>query len=100
MNARAPIDSRMSARRRYLHVTALVLVFGLLAACKTSDDAVAAAAELTKTSQKLSAYYSGLDDQVQQSITLNKIQVSVMDMHAEPAAQSALETKRVALENA
>jgi hypothetical protein len=87
----------MSARSRYLRVTALVLVFGLLAACKTSDDAVAAAAQLTKTSQQLSAYYSGLDDQVQQSIRLNQIQESVMELPAKPGAQAALETTRVEL---
>lgn len=97
MNARAPIDSRMPARGRHIRVAALVLIFGLLAACKTSDDATAAAAQLTKTSQALSAYYSGLTDQVQQSIALNQLQESVMELPAKPEAQAALETTRVEL---
>lgn len=84
--------------RKSLRVTTLFLVLGLLTACKTSDDATRAANQLTSVSQQLSAYYTGLSTQTQDSITLIQIQETVMELPPSPAAKTALDTTRVELD--
>ena len=73
-----PIASRIHRRLRYGRTAALLLLFATLSACKTSTEGLAAANQLTRTSQQLSAYYSDLISQVQDTITLKQIQAEVM----------------------
>lgn len=72
------MGSRVHRRWRYGRVAALLLLFATLSACKNSTEGIAAANQLTRTSQQLSAYYADLISQVQDTITLKQIQAEVM----------------------
>src|SRR3974390_529079 len=73
-----PIGSRVHRRLLYGRPAALLLLFATLSACKPPTEGIAAANQLTRTSQQLSAYYADLMSQVQDTITLKQIQAEVM----------------------
>lgn len=94
-------------RTSRLPIAALLVVFSLLTACKTSQEAVNAATQLTNTSQQLAAYYTDLSNQVADTITLNEMYSQLMFQTAMDASvRSELETtqkelaKRVAMAQA
>lgn len=94
-------------RASRLPIAALLVVFSLLTACKTSQEAVNAATQLTNTSQQLAAYYTDLSNQVGDTITLNEMYSQLMFQSAMDASvRSELETtqkelaKRVAMAQA
>lgn len=58
---------------RHLRIVALLLAFGLLTACKTSQEAINAATQLSTVSQQLTAYYTDLSNQVADTITLQEM---------------------------
>jgi hypothetical protein len=85
-------------------LAAFLLAFGLLTACKTSQEATNAATQLTSTSQQLSAYYTDLSNQVADTITLNEMHSQLMFQTAmDSSVRAELDTtqkelaKRVAL---
>ncbi|HVO78425.1 MAG TPA: hypothetical protein VMT39_00260 [Candidatus Bathyarchaeia archaeon] len=78
MRTSGPITSRVYRRQPYGRVFAALLLFVTFPACKTSTEGVAAATQLTRTSQQLSAYYGDLSSQVQDTVALKQIQADVM----------------------
>jgi hypothetical protein len=97
MKATTPLARALPRRRTAIRIVSLLLLFGLLTACKTSQEALSAANQLTNVSQKLSAYYTDLSKQTEDSISLNQIQEAVMELPAAPQAQAELETTRLEL---
>jgi len=100
---RAPLLAR-SLSAKHVRVAVFLLVFGLLTACKTSQEATNAATQLTNTSQQLSAYYTDLSNQVADTITLNEMHSQLMFQTAmDSSVRTELDTtqkelaKRVAL---
>ena len=86
-----PSPSRVSRRVRtrvlgtnpglgHLHRSTLLLLllFSLLTACKTSQEAANAASQLTNISQQLTAYYTDLSSQVTDTITLDEMHSQLM----------------------
>jgi hypothetical protein len=92
MRARAFIQPISAYRTRRLSTAALLVLFALFTACKTSPEAVSAANQLTAVSQQLTAYYTDLEQQVTDTITLNLIQAEVMpDQAVDPKQQSDIQ---------
>lgn len=56
----------------------LLLCFELMNACKTPDDATAAASQMATTSQDLVAYYSALTQVMDNTIKLNQLQSALL----------------------
>ena len=52
----------------------LLICFGLMSACKTSEDATATASQMATTSQDLVAYYSALTNVMDNTIKLEQLQ--------------------------
>ena len=78
MTNRALISTRAMCRPRNARMALLMLVIGLLTACKTSQDAVNAATQLTNASQELTAYYADLSKQEADYTTLNEMYSELM----------------------
>ena len=78
MTNRALLSTRVMRRPRNARLALLLLVFGLLTACKTSQDAVNAATQLSNASQQLTAYYTDLSKQVADYTTLNEMHSELM----------------------
>jgi hypothetical protein len=97
MKAIGTFTHALQRRRTSIRIASLLLLFGLLTACKTSQEALSAANQLANVSQKLSAYYTDLSKQTEDSISLNQIQEAVMELPAAPRAQAELETTRLEL---
>jgi hypothetical protein len=97
MTALDPSPGAVQRRCTAIRIASVLLLFGLLTACETSQEALSAANQLTNVSQKLSAYYTDLAKQTGDSVSLNQIQEAVMDLPAAPQAQAELETTRVEL---
>ena len=56
----------------------LFLCFGLMSACKTSDDATAAASQMATTAQDLASYYSALATVMDNTIKLEELQSALL----------------------
>ncbi len=85
MIPRPLISTRDMCRTRNVRVALLLLVFGLLTACKTSQEAASAANQLTNTTLQLTAYYTDLSNQVADFTTLS-------EMHSELMFQQPLDS--------
>jgi hypothetical protein len=73
-----PIAGRGALSARHFRIVILLLLFGVLTACKTSQEAANAAIGLTKTSQQLTDYYTDLSNQVADTITLQDMYAELM----------------------
>lgn len=67
---------RLSAKTRT--GLSLFLCLGLMSACKTSEDATAAASQMATTSQDLVAYYSALTQVMDNTVKLEQLQSSIL----------------------
>ena len=65
---------------RILLLSFVVLFSSLVVSCKTSDDALAAAKQMTATSKDLGDYYGALSKVVDDSIKLNEIQAALLSV--------------------
>jgi len=88
------IDGGNASRIRCLRTIVLVLAFGMLAACKTSPDAINAANQLTSVAQQLSAYYGDLEQQVTDTVSLNEIQAGLLGVTFDDSDHAQLDTTR------
>jgi len=94
MRAQAPNATSFANRRRYFRTAVLLLAVGALTACKTSQDAVNAANQLTNASQQLNAYYSDLVQQVNDTVSLNEMQSQMLGIPFEQIDRDQLDTTR------
>ena len=78
MTLKGPIEGRGASAVKHFRFAALLLVLGLLTACKTSQEAANAAAQLTNVSQQLTSYYTDLSNQVAETITLQEMHSQLM----------------------
>ncbi len=78
MTSRASISTRAVRHQRNARIGLLLLLFGLLTACKTSQEAVNAASQLAGSSQQLTAYYADLSNQVADYTTLSEMHSELM----------------------
>ena len=72
------ISTRAICHPRNARMALLLLIFGLLTACKTSQEAANAATQLTNASQQLTAYYADLSKQAADYTTLNEMYSELM----------------------
>ena len=77
-------------RRRRMRATLALAPLLILSACKTSDDAKAAATQMTATAQALQSYYAALHLQVVQTDQLNQLQDVVLGAQTYDAQTKAL----------
>ena len=94
MRAQAPNATSFANRRRYLCTAVLLLAVGALTACKTSQDAINAANQLTNASQQLNAYYADLVQQVNDTVSLNEMQSQMLGIPFEQIDRDQLDTTR------
>ena len=94
MRAQAPNATSFASRRRYLCTAVLLLAVGALTACKTSQDAINAANQLTNASQQLNAYYADLVQQVNDTVSLNEMQSQMLGIPFEQIDRDQLDTTR------
>ena len=94
MRAKGPIDGGVASRKRYLRLAALLLLFATLTACKTSQDAIHAANQLTNVSQQLNTYYADLVQQVNDTVSLNEMQSQMLGVPFDQIDRDQLDTTR------
>ena len=106
MTHSGPMKHRGAPCARHLRIVALLLAFGLLTACKTSQEAINAATQLSTVSQQLTAYYTDLSNQVADTITLQEMYAEQNSRAMNEDLKTSLNTtqeelaKRVALAQA
>jgi hypothetical protein len=74
-------------------MTAIVM----MPACKTSPEAANAAVQLTHVSQQLSDYYTGLYNQIDDTVALNEIQAEMLDLPFDNPDRTLLNDTKVEL---
>ncbi len=79
---------------RYVRVVATVLLFATLTACKSSQDAVIAANQLSTVSQQLTAYYADLQQQMSDTVGLSQLQSDLLGVPFEDTDRAQLDTTR------
>ncbi len=94
MRNRASIGVSFAIRSRYFRAAVLLLLFGVLTACKTSQEAINAANQLTSASQQLDAYYIDLEQQINDTVSLNEIQSQMLGVPFEQVDRDQLDTTR------
>jgi hypothetical protein len=67
------------------------LLFSCLFACKVSDDAIAAAQQMTTTAADLSAYYTSLTESLSNTIALNELDASFSKVPFEDHSRQLIE---------
>jgi hypothetical protein len=75
------------------------LSFCSLSACKVSDDAIAAASQMTSTASTLNDFYSTLEDSVTDTITLYELDAVLSGIPFGDSDRKLVETTRDELEN-
>jgi cell fate (sporulation/competence/biofilm development) regulator YmcA (YheA/YmcA/DUF963 family) len=87
-------------RRRSAHSVAAFLFLACFfsSACKTSDDAAAAATQLTATAQSLTNYYSALDTILANTDQLNSVQVVLYGIPYDDAAKAQIADARTEIQ--
>jgi hypothetical protein len=75
------------------------LLFCSLSACKVSDDAIAAASQMTSTASTLNDFYSTLEDSVTDTITLYELDAVLSGIPFGDSDRKLVETTRDELEN-
>lgn len=94
IRVRAPFDGGTASRRLLLRTAALLLAFTALTACKTSQDAVNAANQLTTVSGQLATYYTDLQQQVTDTVSLNQMQAQMLGLVFDQSDLDRLNTTR------
>jgi hypothetical protein len=94
MRTLASHNNRVFLRGRYLRVAAAVVLFATLTACKTSQDAVIAANQLSTASQQLTAYYADLQQQMSDTVALSQLQSDLLGVPFEDTDRAQLDTTR------
>jgi len=90
---------RIALRRRSAHAAAfLFLACFFSSGCKTSDDAAAAATQLTATAQSLTNYYSALDTILASTDQLNSVQVVLYNIPYDDAAKAQIADARTEIQ--
>lgn len=80
--------------RQFLYSVGMLLLFSCLFACKTQDDAVAAAQQMTATSAALSAYYGAIADSLTDTISLNELNFTLFEVPFGDADRKPIEETR------
>ena len=88
------LANRVLRSRRYFRGVAMLLLLASLTACKTSQDAIAAANQLTLVSQHLAAYYADLDQQMRDTVSLNQMQSDLLGVPFDETDLAKLATTR------
>ena len=92
--ARALLDGGAASRRLVLRTAVVLLAFAALTACKTSQDAINAANQLTTVSGQLAAYYADLQQQVTDTVSLNQMQAQMLGLVFDQSDLDRLNTTR------
>lgn len=77
--------------RRWWRGPSLLLVLLCLTACKTSEDAVAAAQQMAATSATLSHFYDALSGTLRETVALNELNASLLQVSFDDAARKQIE---------
>jgi hypothetical protein len=80
--------------RPFLYSAGMLLLFSCLFACKVSDDAVAAARQMTATSAGLSAYYGAMAESLTDTISLNELNFTLFGVPFDAADRKQIEEAR------
>lgn len=91
---RALFDGGTASRRRVLRTATVLLLFSALTACKTSQDAVNAANQLNTVSGQLAAYYTDLQQQITDTVSLNQMQAQMLGLVFDQSDLDRLNTTR------
>jgi hypothetical protein len=89
--------SRLRGRGRG-RALALLLVFFAVGGCKTQDDAVAAAEQMTSTAKSLAKYYAAIEDAVESTRKLGEIQKVMYGTKMDDAYLAELKDTQAELE--
>lgn len=84
----------MKTTRRFLCSVGMLLLVCSLFACKVSDDAVAAATQMTATSAALSTYYGAMAELLTDTISLNELNFTLFGVRFEDADRKQIEEVR------
>jgi len=80
--------------RQFLYSAGVLLLLSCVFACKVSDDAVAAAQQMTATSAQLSTYYGAISDSLTDTISLNELNLSLFGVPFGDADRQQIEQAR------
>ena len=80
--------------RQFLYSTGMLLLVSCVFACKVSDDAVAAAQQMTATSAALSTYYGAMAESLTDTISLNELNFTLFGVPFEDADREQIEQAR------
>ena len=83
------------ARRRAIVASVLLSFLFFAGGCKTSDDAAAAATQLTATAKCLTDYYSALDTILAETDQLNEVQVVLYEIPYDAPTKAMITDTRV-----
>lgn len=84
----------MGSLRKSLFGVGLLLLFSCFCACKVSDDAVAAAQQMTATATALTSYYAAIADSLTDTIALNELDATLSKIPFDSAERKPIEETR------
>lgn len=84
----------MKTTRQFLYSAGMLLLVCCVFACKVSDDATAAAQQMTATSAALSSYYGAMAESLTDTISLNELNFTLFEVPFGDADRKQIEEAR------
>lgn len=88
----------MKRLRNIVYGAGLLIVLLCVAACKTSEDAIAAAQQMAETSAALSHFYAAVSETLRETIAVNELNSSILSIPFQDADRNRIQETRLEID--